>query len=85
MTAVSMSRGCIGESTAGPHDIWRGSCRSSGHEISVSAHRDGPGMFGDDRLIVLLPPGEARALVVEGGGGEPIEIEGRRGVVIALG
>jgi alpha-glucosidase len=73
-----------GES-AGSHDIWRGSCRSSGEKISVSAGRDGPGTFGDDRLIILLPPGETRPLTVEGGSVQPIEFEGRRGVTLSLG
>lgn len=69
----------------GPHDIWRGSCRSSAEEINVSVHRDGPGTFGDDRLTILLPPGETRTLSVEGGGNaQPIEYEGRRGITIAL-
>jgi hypothetical protein len=27
--------------------------------------RDGPGTFGDDRLDILLPPGETRALIVD--------------------
>jgi alpha-glucosidase len=74
-----------GEST-GSHDIWSGTCRSSGEKICISARRDGPGTFGDDRLMVLLPPGETRLLIVEGGGSaEPIEFEGRRGVTVALG
>jgi len=71
--------------SAGAHDIWRGSCRSSKEKISVSARRDGPGTFGDDRLIVLLPPGERRQLIVEGGSAQPIEFEGRRGVTLTVG
>ena len=73
-----------GDST-GAHDIWRGSCRSSNEKISVSARRDGPGTFGDNRLMILLPPGERRQLFVEGGSTQSIEFEGRRGVTLALG
>ena len=73
-----------GESTRS-HDIWDGRCRSNGEKICVSARRDGPGTFGDDRLIILLPPGETRRLIVEGGSAQPIEFEGRRGVMLALG
>jgi alpha-glucosidase len=69
----------------GPYDIWRGSCRSSAEKITVSVRRDGPGTFGDDRLTILLPPGETRMLIVEGGNAQPIEFEGRRAVTLALG
>jgi alpha-glucosidase len=69
----------------GPHDIWHGHCRSSAAKISISVRRDGPGTFGDDRLTILLPPGETRMLIVEGGSAQPIELEGRRGITFALG
>lgn len=72
-----------GEGT-GAHDVWRGSCRTSAEQIDVSVHRDGPGTFGDDRVTILLPPGETRTLRVAGGSAQPIEFEGRRGITIAL-
>ena len=66
----------------GPRDRWAVSGRADAARIVVTVRREGPGTWGDDALTLLLPPGDARALVVEGG--VPIEHEGRRGVTVRV-
>ena len=66
------------------HDIWSGACVCEGDEVRVQVRREGPGTFGDDRITLLLPPGERRRLVVTGHVGEVVDVDGR-GVTIAIG
>lgn len=66
----------------GPHDLWRGHCRTTAETIEVTVARDGPGTFGDGTITLLLPPGETRRLVVDGA--TPVTIDGRQGVTLAV-
>ena len=44
-----------------------------------------PGTWGDDRVTLLLPPGEKRTLIVNGGAGEAVMIAGRSGISLTVG
>ncbi len=53
--------------------------------MAVAVRREGPGTWGDARITLLLPIGDARELVVSGGAAVPaIEPDGRRGVTLTL-
>ncbi|MDO7843516.1 glycoside hydrolase family 31 protein [Sphingomonas immobilis] len=65
-------------------DTWSGDCVCDGDEIRVDVHREGPGGFGDNRISILLPPGEKRRLSIENGESRAIEIDGRRGVTTTV-
>lgn len=64
----------------GEPTLWQGSARCEGDRITVTVERRGDGKSGDDALTILLPLGEGRALVVDGGSSEVVEMDGRRGV-----
>ena len=68
----------------GPHDRWwiDGSCDAA--TVTLTVGRDGPGTWSDDRITLLLPLGDRRALVVNGGDGEPVTVDGRAGVTLAV-
>lgn len=51
---------------AGPVDRWRLAGRADAGRVAVSVWREGPGVWGDDRVTVSLPPGDGRELVVNG-------------------
>jgi alpha-glucosidase len=65
----------------GAPDVWRGGVHCDGDTVEVAAARQGPGAFGDGAITLLLPPSETRRLV----GGQPVEVEGRRGLRLDLG
>ena len=69
----------------GPCDLWRIAGEADAGRVTLSVRRDGPGTFGDDRITILLPPGDTRALTVDGGLAEAATIEGRSGVVVSVG
>ena len=52
--------------------------------IVVEIGRDGPGTFGYNAITILLPLGETRALVVNGGIGTPVTHDRRGGVEIRV-
>lgn len=64
----------------GPIDRWTLTGSADPASVTVSIARDGPGMWGDDQITLLLPPGDGRALRLNGGMGEAVEIEGRHGI-----
>ncbi|SDA36818.1 TIM-barrel domain-containing protein [Sphingomonas sp. NFR15] len=68
----------------GPVDRWhlRGSADAT--RIDVTLSREGPGTIGDDRVTLLLPQGDPRTLLVNGGAGERVTIDGRDGVVVTI-
>ena len=66
----------------GPCDRWTVSGDADASRIVATVRREGPGSWGDDAITLLLPPGEARALVIEGG--VPAEHEGRRGMTVRV-
>ena len=68
----------------GPIDRWTLTGHADAERVEVAIGRDGPGVWGDDRVTVLLPPGERRPLVVNGGKGEPVMVEGRAGLVLSV-
>ncbi|RZF64772.1 alpha-glucosidase [Sphingomonas populi] len=68
----------------GPIDRWCLSGSADATQIDVTLSREGPGTIGDDRMALLLPPGEARTLLVNGGKGERVTIDGRDGVLLTI-
>lgn len=68
----------------GPIDRWALAARADGEMVEVTLRREGPGSWGDDRVTVLLPPGDGRRLTVNGGG-EAMSVDGRSGVTLAIG
>ena len=64
----------------GPVDRWRVTGTADTDRVAIEVRRDGPGTFGDSTITVLLPPGDERALLVDGGSAEPVEHDGRRGI-----
>jgi alpha-glucosidase len=64
---------------------WRVSGHADGARITVRVSHDSAITFGDDRVTLLLPPGEGRALIVNNGAGEMVTIEGRAGIVLTVG
>ncbi|HWU73954.1 MAG TPA: alpha-glucosidase, partial [Sphingomonas sp.] len=68
----------------GPVDIWHLSGRAEPARIVVDVRRDGPGSWGDSSITLLLPPNETRPLVVNGGAGNAVDHDGRRGVTLTL-
>lgn len=56
----------------GAIDRWVMTGEADDATVTVSVMREGPGTFGDGTVTVMLPPGDARALVVNGvtGSGE---------------
>ena len=68
----------------GPVDIWHFTGRAESSRIVVDVLRDGPGSWGDGTITLLLPPNEARSLVVNGGAGSEVDHDGRRGVTLTV-
>lgn len=69
----------------GPVDRWHVTGTADAETIVVTVVRDGPGTWGDDRVTLLLPHGDARRLVVNGGRSEAVTIHGRIGVTLRIG
>jgi len=67
-----------------PPGRWRLSGHADGERITLTLAHDGPIAFGDDQVTLLLPPGERRTLLVNGGAGEPVTIDGRAGVALTV-
>ena len=68
----------------GPVDRWILSGDANADRIALTVRREGPGSWGDDRLVILLPPGEARVLEIAGGAAEPATIDGRSGAAVVV-
>ncbi|MEO6216327.1 MAG: TIM-barrel domain-containing protein [Sphingomonas sp.] len=68
----------------GPIDRWNLTGVADADRIVVEIGRDGPGTFGDNAITILLPLGETRALVVNGGAGTAVTQDGRSGVQIRV-
>lgn len=68
----------------GPLDRWSVTGHADATRIVLAVRREGPGTFGDDRIVILLPPGESRVLDVAGGVAEPVTLEGRVGVSLRI-
>ena len=64
----------------GPLDRWIVTGKADAARIVLAVRREGPGSWGDDRIVLLLPPGETRTLEISGGEAEPVTIDGRAGV-----
>jgi len=69
---------------SGPVDRWHVVGQADAAHVSVTVRRNGPGSWGDATITLLLPPGDSRLLVGNGGAGEAAEHDGRRGVVLTL-
>ncbi len=66
----------------GAPGVWRLACRSTAGEVAVAVE-GAPAGAGE--VALLLPPGEARRLVVSGGAAEVVTTpDGRRGAVLRL-
>ena len=72
------------EGEQGPQDLWSGEVVCRGDSIHITVRRDRPGTFADDRLTILLPPGERRRLTGAGGISSPTEQNGRSGITIEV-
>ena len=68
----------------GPIDRWRVSGHADAARVTIAVTRDGRGVWGDDRVTLLLPPGDGRTLIVEGDAGDAATLEGRIGVTLAV-
>ncbi|MDH7974049.1 glycoside hydrolase family 31 protein [Sphingomonas sp. AR_OL41] len=69
---------------AGAIDRWHVTGEADDAAITVTVWREGPGTWGDEMITLLLPPGEVRALIVNGGSGQPVEQDGRRGITLTV-
>ncbi|HEX7851865.1 MAG TPA: glycoside hydrolase family 31 protein [Sphingomonas sp.] len=68
----------------GPVDRWHVTGRADASRITVEVRREGPGVWGDSDVTLLLPPGDTRELAVNGGAGSAVDHDGRRGVTLTL-
>jgi alpha-glucosidase len=68
----------------GPPDLFRGFCRTAPDTITLSVEREGGRYLADNVLTILLPPGDFRRLVVEGGRSEIFTDGKRQGVRLEL-
>ena len=68
----------------GPIDRWHITGSAEPARIVVDVRREGRGVWGNDTIALLLPPGETRPLVINGGVGRSIEDNGRRGLVLSI-
>lgn len=66
----------------GPIDRWELVGTADAERVAVTVTRHGPGVWGGDAITLLLPPGDTRALIANGGAGVAVEVEGRRGVTL---
>jgi alpha-glucosidase len=67
-----------------PIDRWQLTGQAETSRIVVELRREGAGSWGGDEITLLLPPGETRPLGVNGGGGQPVEHDGRSGVRLSV-
>ncbi|WP_157218310.1 glycoside hydrolase family 31 protein [Flavisphingomonas formosensis] len=68
----------------GPHDIWAGECACTVGEVRLTVECQGPGSFGDNRLIVLLPKGDEREVIINNRQVERAQIDDRHAWVVSL-
>ncbi len=68
----------------GPVDRWHLTGHADRDQIALELRRDGPGVWSDDRVTVLLPPGERRRIRINGGIGDPVEVDGRTGLTLTI-
>jgi alpha-glucosidase len=67
----------------GPLDCWRISGVAGPDRIELTVTRDGPGGYGDASIAILLPPGDNRR-VIANGGGAPTAHAARHGVTVTV-
>ena len=65
-------------------DRWMLSGEADAERIALTVRRQGSASWGDDRLVILLPPGETRRIDILNGIAEPVTIGGRAGVALAV-
>ncbi|WP_375271484.1 TIM-barrel domain-containing protein [Sphingomonas sp.] len=68
----------------GPIDRWHVTGTADADSVSVRLRRDGPGTCGDSGVTLLLPPGDARRLIVNDGAGSVTRHDNRAGVMLNL-
>jgi alpha-glucosidase len=68
---------------AAPVDRWQVRGNADATQIRIEITRVGPGT-GDPRVTLLLPPGDARDIIVGGGASVPVERDSRRGVTLTI-
>jgi len=68
----------------GPIDRWHVTGDADAAQVTVRVRREGPGPWGGDAITLLMPRGDARALVVNGGAGTAVAEDGRRGVTLTI-
>jgi alpha-glucosidase len=69
---------------SGTLDRWRVAGRADKEKIVVEVDRDGSGNGCERTLTLLLPPGDARSLIVTGRQGVPVEDRGRTGIQVTV-
>jgi alpha-glucosidase len=69
---------------AGPIDRWHVTGDADAAQVSVAVRREGAGTWGGDAITLLMPRGDARTLVVNGGAGTVVAEDGRQGVSLTL-
>ena len=67
-----------------PPARWRLSGRADTERIDLELTCEGPIVFGDDRVTLLLSPGDKRALRINGGVAERVSIDGRDGITLTV-
>ncbi|MES2452621.1 MAG: TIM-barrel domain-containing protein [Pseudomonadota bacterium] len=65
-------------------DRWHVDGHAGPEHVAVTVRREGSGSWGDRTLTLLLPPGERRVLQVNGGVGDIVTHDGRRGVTLKV-
>ena len=68
----------------GPIDRWHVTGDADAAQVAVTVRREGPGTWGGDAITLLMPRGDARALVVNGGAGTVVAEDGRQGVALTI-
>ena len=67
----------------GALDCWTVAGIADSGRVVLTVRRDGPG-WGGDAITVLLPPGDARSIDVNGGDGRSATHGDRRGIAISV-
>jgi alpha-glucosidase len=68
----------------GPVDRIRLTGHADADRIALTVWRDGPGVFGDRRVTVLLPPGDTRTITVNQASATAEIHDGRSGVTVDM-
>jgi alpha-glucosidase len=68
----------------GPVDRWHFAGDADRERIAITVRREGPKNWGDDRVTLLLPPGDERLLQVNDSVGPIVTHDGRCSMTLAV-